>query len=1120
MHSMIKKILQYERKKLKLQIYAGVITVLVVLPAVWLAALVADMVFAFSTNSRWGIFILCVLISVTLIGRLLVYPLVRFFLLSPKKDLSSPALEIGMRYEGIRDKLVNTYQLLTQNGERFSEQLRLEAITRFTDSVNKMDFRKTVTFKQYLFSIPALIILLGAHLFLYYSFNERLNISFARIINPSSHISLLPAGRLLVAPGDTSIVLGNDLTIMAASDFPNIMKCNLRYKPELGSEYEQFALNYQDGVYQGMLKNLRYSTFYQVAAKVENKFNQTEMIMSPHYKATVLIPPLIKELKVKIDPPLYTGLETEYLENNLGTIIAYPGSKVNIRATVNKAIDTAVIQFSDGMTIDPIIKGKIIEASFPVLKPLNYLIKMKDFKGLQNPDPIEYSITLLDDQFPYIRIIAPGEDIEIASDAAFNLFTEAEDDFGITHLSLYYQIISSITSARDTTWKQIVLKDAFGSEKYIQHNYTWDFQYLPVSFEDLVHYYVEIKDNDLVNGPKKGRSQVYTIFFPTIDQMLSEFEQDQNEGIEELKEISQRNDELEEEIGKINRELKREKSINWEKKQEIENLLQQQEELQKRIEDIQNNLNQALRKLEQNDLISPDILEKYQKLQALFQDIATPELLKVMEEIQQALQKLDKKKLDALMNTYKIDQEILKENIERTLELFQKIRKEQQYDAAMELAKKIAEEQNEISNQIEKDQSASMDKKEIEQKQSVQKENLSSLDQSVKNLSQKDFPQLEAVSSYIEDEAIAEKMDQVIAFLATDGKMSAGEMSKDIASDMDAIYYQMQRLRMKMLADDKERLLNKMVQITQDLITLSFEEEVLKNQSTDLSNYSDKYIAISQRQQELNDNLRQVASALVELSHETFFISPELSRHIGAAYGQMAQSINALEERNQRMATAKQKNAMASLNAAVLSLQSAMQMMASSGSTSGFDYFLKQMQKMAGQQGQLNEASLNFLQGKNNQGSLSSEQLAELARLAAEQHRIRESLEALSKEMGNRSDIPGRLDDMVQEMEKVEKELDRLKIDRQTIARQERILRRMLDAQKSVHEREYSQKREAETGKSYSIKTPDRNQKASDELLERIEIEKQQALREGYSHDYEKLIEVYFKKLSEASTDD
>jgi hypothetical protein len=1115
MHRIITKILQYQRKKLQLQVITGIFNISTIILSTWMVALLMDMIFSLSTSSRWLLLIICLVVSSTLILIFVIFPFKQLLWLSARKDLSSIAYEIGMYYHNIGDKLVNTYQLLTQNIGSVSDQLRLEAIDRFDNVIKHIDFRKKVLFKDNILSIPSLLILFFANILLYNAFNERLEIAFLRIIHPSSNISLLPEGELIVTPGNTNILMGTDLTIEVTSNYAGISNCYLEFKRETDSEYEQFLLTYNNSAFEGVLKNLRHTIIYQAVAEVENEFNQKETVRSPFYEAEVMIPPFVTELNVKVEPPPYTRLETEYLEKNSGSILAYPGSQVTIRAAVNKIIAEASIHFSDSTHMNSAIKGKTLVSSFTVLNPVNYFIRVTDLKGIKNPNPIEYPITQLTDQYPSVSILAPGEDIEIATDAAFNLVIEGDDDFGLTNLTLYYQIISSMMETQDSIWRKISLKSTFSGEKYIQFSYTWDFQYLPVGFEDVVHYYVEIKDNDIIRGPKLTKSQMYSLFFPTLNQMLNEFDDEQEEGLEELKEISRRNEELEDEVEKINREIKREESINWERKQEIENILQQQKELQKRLQEIQDNLNQALQKLDQNELISPEILEKYQQLQEMFMEIATPDLIKAMQDIQNALEKIDKKNLDNAMDSFKINQQNLKENIERTLELFKKIQKEQQYDALMQLAKKIAQEQDKISNQIENDHSTSKDG--IKEKQSSQKDNLSMLDESIKEYSQRDFPQLEQVSSFIEEQAISDKMDKVIEFVSSDEKMSAQQMSMDISSDMNTIYSQMQNLRQEMAANEKNRLMDKMKQIMHDLIQLSFEEEALKNKSETISTYSDEYIDLGQRQQEISENLRQVTSALVTLSHETFFIPPDLSKHIGTAYTQMMQSISSLEERNHRAAMDKQKNAMSSLNTAVMSLQNSMQMMAMASSASGFEYFLQQMQQMAGQQSKLNEESLNLFQGSANQGSLSSEQMAELARLAAEQRKIRESLESLSKEMGSRSDIPGRLDDMASEMEQVEKEFERMQVDRQTIARQQQILRRMLDAQKSVHEREYSQKRKAESGKTYSRKTPDKNQKAVNDLLERLEMEKQQALREGYSHDYEKLIEAYYKKLSESS---
>jgi hypothetical protein len=88
-------------------------------------------------------------------------------------------------------------------------------------------------------------------------------------------------------------------------------------------------------------------------------------------------------------------------------------------------------------------------------------------------------------------------------------------------------------------------------------------------------------------------------------------------------------------------------------------------------------------------------------------------------------------------------------------------------------------------------------------------------------------------------------------------------------------------------------------------------------------------------------------------------------------------------------------------------------------------------------------------------------------------------------------------------------------MDRRTIERQEQILTRMLDAQKSVREREYSKERKREVGKAYARKSPGENMDTEDERAKKLQTDLMRALNEGYNPDYEKLIEEYFKTLNQ-----
>jgi hypothetical protein len=279
-----------------------------------------------------------------------------------------------------------------------------------------------------------------------------------------------------------------------------------------------------------------------------------------------------------------------------------------------------------------------------------------------------------------------------------------------------------------------------------------------------------------------------------------------------------------------------------------------------------------------------------------------------------------------------------------------------------------------------------------------------------------------------------------------------------------------------------------------------------------LSRYSDSFPETAEQQQQIIENMTNVTKDIIDLSHETFYISPQMSKSMGSAHRNMRKSISELENRRQRSAGNAQIQSMAGLNEAIIQMQNSMQMAAESNSALGFEQYLQQMQQMAKQQGQLNAESLNLFQG--NQGKMSLQEQGQMQRMAAQQRALQKSLEKLSEGMQNRSDVLGDLNHMTNEMGEVVEELQQLKLDRKTIERQQKILSRMLDAQKSVQQKEYSKKRLAEVGKDYMRRSPSDPKDAEDKKLKQLSRDLLRALQEGYSRDYEKLIEAYFRALN------
>jgi hypothetical protein len=316
----------------------------------------------------------------------------------------------------------------------------------------------------------------------------------------------------------------------------------------------------------------------------------------------------------------------------------------------------------------------------------------------------------------------------------------------------------------------------------------------------------------------------------------------------------------------------------------------------------------------------------------------------------------------------------------------------------------------------------------------------------------------------------------------------------------------------------KQELMQAMQKVTQDMLNASYQQENLSEQSDRTDMASSQINDIARKQAQMRENAIRIIKQLVDISKKTFFLSPQMNQTMSSLMKNMESSLGDLENRDMRNAAKAQKKAMADLNQAILAMQNSMGQLSQSSSASGFEQFMQQLQQMAGQQGQVNQKGMSLLnqlgQGK---PKLSADALA---RLAAQQEMIRQSLNKLNDEMGHRGDVLGRLDDLGKEMEEVIKKLQQNQFDRKVVERQEGILSRLLDAQKSIREKEYSKKREAEREDKTIVKSPPELEKELFNREDRLQKELIQALKEGYSSEYKDFIKLYYEILSRQSIED
>ena len=194
--------------------------------------------------------------------------------------------------------------------------------------------------------------------------------------------------------------------------------------------------------------------------------------------------------------------------------------------------------------------------------------------------------------------------------------------------------------------------------------------------------------------------------------------------------------------------------------------------------------------------------------------------------------------------------------------------------------------------------------------------------------------------------------------------------------------------------------------------------------------------------------------------------------------------------------------------------------MQNSMSASGMESYLEQLSKMAESQQKINQGSQQcsnpgFMpgdQGQSIQGELMK--------------RLQKQQEALSKQLGEMiGEMPGdqnsgSLSKAGSDMEEVIKDFQRKKITRETINRQEKILSRMLDSQKSLKQKDYNEKRKSKSAETIIYDGPISLPSDRGERQTLLTIALQEALNEEYSNDYQIILKKYFKYLEDQEFDE
>ncbi|HGJ65143.1 TPA: hypothetical protein ENS27_07105 [bacterium] len=1067
-----------------------------------------------------------------------------FFLLKTllkRISVENMAYKIEQTFPELQDRLISSLQLwqkMPENKYGYSENLirmTIEEARAIFERIDKTkilsdEIRKLKRTLIYLLAglIPLIILIIAFPI----AFEQAVQ----AFTNPFEKDDLLVNAEITkIMPGNVTIQPLQEVEIIAEVKSSAPEEAILHIKND-ESDWQNMVLKRKGSSligsfsYSAKLSNINQSMEYYVSVMD---------IKSSIYQVKVAQKPVISNLQLEMFYPKYLGMTNQKLSPNVGDISAPVGTKVSINAESSKDIASSFIIFDHGEAPkdNAELKSRMfvsqmrnLNTSFIVKKSGTYYILVTDTDGINNSDPIKYSINAITDQPPNVNITIPGKNITLDSRLLMPLQIDIQDDHGIADIRLIYQIEGQATKTAISLGR-FTEQQTNATIKYI-----WDINPIQLFPDDVVTYFVEATDFDNVSGPNIGRSSVYTARFPSLYEIYKQTEAEQEQQQSEMSDVLSEQKEAKKTADNLIKELKKKDQMEWTDKKELEKVNEMQKKIEEKMKSVAEQVDKTVKKMEENPLVNTDLLKKVQELRDLINEIATDEMKQIMKKLSDAMQKTSMTEKQKELMLASIKQEEIMEKLDRAIKLFKNMQIQQKLDVAVNLAKELERQQidtlqrteqlakNDNSKDIElrANELASREERIKNQLEELQND-LQSLVEESKESNPAVSQMLEQVNAKSRQSKTSDKLQKACDALKCCNASQSMPFQKQALSDLSQLQKELGEVAESSKGIEGEEIIRVLREAIRKSLQISNRHEEITKAIASIKGDSNNMLqkekeivdSLASDQLVLAENIRRIATQLKELSFKDIKIDTELIWALQKSADGMQRSSKAMADKMITLAKPIQRSTLAIINSSIQNMLDSIEEMNSNASPSmSMDDYLEQLRQLADQQSQLNQSTQNAEGQMRRQGMMPSLQDL-LEQLSAEQSLIREASERLASKLDDKAETMGSLEEVAREMKEVEKALREGYVDQETLDRQRRILTRLLDYEKSMKKQDYDKKREAQVGRDYIVEKPS-SQLPSDANIvpKQIDTMLNPSSREQWPQQYRELIKAYYKSLS------
>lgn len=848
------------------------------------------------------------------------------------------------------------------------------------------------------------------------------------------------------------------------------------------------------------------------------------------FKADVQLRPRFSELKVTVIPPEYTGLDSTISSYPISQIRAYEGAQLQLSGILNKSISSLLLYTQKDSTVLSVEPDSSFTHDLQVTEADTLRFYIEDRNGLTNQNPFQIVVSPQSDEYPLAEIIEPEENLREVNPSEIDLLYRASDDFGLTAASLNYELRKAYVEEPITG--NIPFERP---EQGDLNSFVWDLSEFELSPQDVLTFWVTVQDNDGYNGFKSSDSRVVTLEVPSLVEYFDDIDQKEDEVETDLSEISEAFEQTREQYERFKEQMKdNPENPGYEEERELEQVQKQQEEVQSRVEELNRKFEELKNELSEDNMLSEETQRAYEELQKLMEEIDDPAYREALEKLQEQFERMTPEQMRQAMEDLEFNEELYKERLERTIELFKQIKLNSDLDKLArsfeDMARRNDDGESEDSN---RNDQANIDQlREMIEENEALKEKVESLSE---NTSQKNEEEISSFQQEANDELdqLSEEMEEEVnsGDASEQESEDTDEQSDQNASEQDQSGSQDRQERYQELANRTKSLMKQMGQnqmnlnvaglqyVLYSLLNISLEQENLTTLASNTENRSQAYVTHARNQSNVEGIFRSISDSLFQLSKEIPQFSNEINKKKLEVQERLQRSVEQMSERNREQSSVASRQALGGINDISFMIANLLENLQNSeggGSGGGgmsMQQMIEQLQQSGQNQQQLNQMlqeMINDIQGER----LSQDQMERLDQIARQQNEIRKQLQELQQSGefdGNR--LGSELQRMIEDMEDTINDLRGGVADPTLVERQQNILSRMLEAEQAMQEQGEEDEREGSSPNDFNRATP------PELTLEELEKEIQSRLNDPnftkYSPDYQRLIEKYFELLKQ-----